>query len=215
MMMWLFFCIFAKNFDMKKSNLFILAMMAAVGALMMTAACSGGDNYSPKPKGYMRITLPTATYAYYDTTALPFRFEASTAATVSLKRDNNRLKWVDINYPDLAGVIYLTYIPLRKNGDLAGEIDTSAQLLSKHYPFASGVDEQQFVNNEGHVYGSLYTLKGQNVASTCQFWLTDSVHHFLRGSLYIDCVPNNDSLAPVLTYLQNDIGRLIETMEWK
>jgi len=198
-----------------KYNRFSLFSIAAFFVLMAFPACSGGDNYAPKPKGYMRIDLPTPDYAYFDTAALPFRFEASSAATVSLKKDERRLKWVDVYYPDLAGVIYLSYIPLRGPDDLAGEVDTSYQLLSKHFPFSSGVDERQFVNPEGHVFGSLYMLKGQNVASTCQFWLTDSVHHFLRGSLYIDCVPNNDSLAPVLSYLQTDISRLIETLEWK
>lgn len=193
----------------------LLFSIATLIVLMAVSACSGSDNYAPKPKGYMRIDLPTPSYAYYDTTALPFRFEASSVADISIKKDERRLKWVDVYYPDLAGVIYLSYIPLRSPTDLAGEVDTSYQLLSKHFPFSSGVDEQQFVNPEGQVYGSLYTLKGQNVASTCQFWLTDSVHHFLRGSLYIDCVPNNDSLAPVLTYLQSDISRLIETLEWK
>ncbi len=189
--------------------------MAAIVALTLLAACSDGDSYAPKPKGYLRIDLPEPTYAFYDTAALPFRFESATAATITLKKNERRLKWVDVNYPDLAGVIYLSYIPLHNSNDLAGQVDTSYQLLSKHFPFSSGVDEQQFVNPAGQVYGSLYTLKGQNVASTCQFWLTDSLHHFLRGSLYIDCVPNNDSLAPVLTYLQADVLHLVETLEWK
>ena len=60
-----------------------------------------------------------------------------------------------------------------------------------------------------------YHLKGQNVASTYQFWATDSTRHFLRGSLYIDCTPNNDSLAPVLTYIQEDINHLIESIRWR
>ena len=98
---------------------------------------------------------------------------------------------------------------------LAGQIDTSTQLLTKHYSFSSGIDERLFVNEEERVYATSYLLKGQNVASTYQFWATDSVNHFLRGSLYIDCVPNNDSLAPVLEYLQQDMDHLIETLKWK
>ena len=182
--------------------------------VVLFAACGEGS-YTPKPKGYMRVDLPAKAYTAYDTAALPFTFERAAAASAELKRNEARLKWVDLKYPDLNGVIFLSYIPLRKPSDLAGEVDTSYQLLSKHFGFSSGVDERVFVNPESKVYATTYRLEGQNVASTYQFWATDSVRHFLRGSLYIDCVPNNDSLAPVLEYLQADIDHLLETLHWR
>jgi hypothetical protein len=47
-----------------------------------------------------------------------------------------------------------------------------------------------------------------------QFFLTDSVNHFLRGALYIREVPNIDSIQPVIDFLEPDIIRLIETTSW-
>lgn len=188
--------------------LFVLSLLALV-------SCGGSTNHTPKPRGYMRIDLPAKSYAVFDTAALPFSFERANDATVDLKRDEQRLKWVDLRYPDLNGIIFLSYIPLRKATDLAGEVDTSYRLLSQHFDFSSGVDERLFVNEAEHVYATTYRLQGQNVASTYQFWATDSTRHFLRGSLYIDCVPNNDSLAPVLEYLQADIDHLLETLRWR
>ena len=182
---------------------------------LLLISCDGSHNYTPKPQGYMRIDLPQKSYVAYDTAALPFSFERADIATVDLKRDEKRLKWVDLRYPNWGGIIFLSYIPLRKPGDLAGEVDTSYRLLSQHFEFSSGINECVFVNENAHVYATTYKLQGQNVASTYQFWATDSVRHFLRGSLYIDCVPNNDSLAPVLNYLQADIDHLLETLEWK
>lgn len=183
--------------------------------LLTLVSCGGSTNHTPKPRGYMRIELPAKSYAIFDTTALPFIFERASDATIDLKRDERRLKWVDLRYPDLNGIIFLSYIPLRNPGDLAGEVDTSYRLLSQHFDFSSGVDERLFVNESEHVYATTYRLQGQNVASTYQFWATDSARHFLRGSLYIDCVPNNDSLAPVLEYLQADIDHLLETLHWR
>ena len=81
--------------------------------------------------------------------------------------------------------------------------------------FSSGIDENRFVDRPHRVSGTTYHLKGQNVASTYQFWATDSNRHFVRGALYIDCTPNNDSLAPVLEYIQEDINHLIETIRWR
>lgn len=184
-------------------------------SLFLLVACGGKTTHTPKPKGYIRFDFPPKSYTLYDTLPLPFVFENATNAVVELKRNDARLKWVDIKYPEYNGIIFLSYIPLHNVKDLAGEVDTSYQLLSKHFDFASGVDERMFVNKDDNVYASTFRLTGQNVASTYQFWATDSVRHFLRGSLYIDCVPNNDSLAPVLDYLQKDLDHLLETIRWR
>lgn len=206
--------------------------------LVLLVACGSGDNYTPKPKGYMRIDLPEHSYWLVDTLPLsdtlywggdtliavskdksfhtfPIIFEANQSAEVSEKDAPAGVTWIDIMYPKWNGVIFLTYKHLRKPADLAAEVDTSYLLVSKHFGFASGISENKFVNKAENVYATSYQLKGQNVASTYQFWATDSVSHFLRGSLYIDCVPNNDSLAPVLEYLQHDMVHLIETLKWR
>lgn len=208
--MLLFLMMIGKNKKMKLNNIFVL-----LTSVILFVSCGTDGCYTPKPKGYMRIIFPEKNYVEYDTTALPFAFERSVSASVDLKKDERRLKWVDIRYPDYNGIVFLSYIPIRNLNDLAGEVDTSYQLLSKHFDFSSGVEERKFVNEDAKVYATVYCLQGQNVASTYQFWATDSVSHFLRGSLYIDCVPNNDSLAPVLDYLQMDIEHLIETLRWR
>ncbi len=189
--------------------------------LVLVVSCGSGDSYTPKPSGYMRIDLPEHKYSLIDTfqdkscELYPVRFEASQYAEVSEKGAPHGQRWIDLKYREWDGVIFLTYKRLSKSSDLAAEVDTSYQLLSKHFRFASGVDEQQYVDETNRVYATTYSLQGQNVASTYQFWATDSVHNFLRGALYIDCVPNNDSLAPVLEYLQQDIVHLIETLKWR
>lgn len=219
-----------------------ITSLAMVVALVM-AACGGDRNPVPKPRAYMRIDMPEHNYwlvdtiFYHDTTyrfndsrfgdsiiftthegeykAFPFAFEANQCAEVSEKDAPKGVSWIDVTYPQWNGVIFLTYKHLRTPADLAGEVDTSYRLISQHFDFASGIDERLFVNEANRVYATTYRLQGQNVASTYQFWATDSVSHFLRGSLYIDCVPNNDSLAPVLQYLQADIDHLLETLRWR
>ncbi len=191
-----------------------IAFLLLLVPFALLASC-GNNTPTPKPKGYQRIDFPEKNYVAYDTAALPFSFERGGDAVVELKKDERRLKHVDISYPAYNGVIFLTYVRMRDVEDLAGQVDTSYQLLSKHFNYSSGVNEQQFVNEVGPVYATTYRLQGRNVASTYQFWCTDSVRHFLRGSLYINAVPNNDSLAPVLNYLQQDLDHLLETLVWK
>ena len=54
-----------------------------------------------------------------------------------------------------------------------------------------------------------------NAASQLQFFLTDSIHHFMIGSLYFYSRPNYDSLLPALDYIEKDVIHLMETLEWK
>ncbi len=221
---------------MKKKKRIVVSTMIVLS--LMIVSCGGGDNYTPKPKGYMRIDLPEHKYWLVDTMPIPdtliwqgdtmvaishekpfhtfpIIFEANQCAEVGEKDAPKGVTWIDVTYPQWNGVIFLTYKKINGLSDLAAEVDTSYQLLSKHFGFSSGVDERQFVNNTDRVYATTYRLQGQNVASTFQFWATDSVSRFLRGSLYINCVPNNDSLAPVLEYLQEDIAHLVETLKWR
>ena len=183
--------------------------------LVALSSCGNNEVSTPKPTAYLRIDLPTHQYIKSDSLAVPFQFEYANQAQLSLKKDTPKDKWVDIIYPQYRGVIYLSYKPLAGAQDLRGQIDTSYQLLSMHFDYASGVEEQQYVDPVNKVYATTYRLQGHDVASTYQFWATDSTHHFLRGSLYLNNTPNNDSLAPVIKYLQEDIDHLLESLRWE
>ena len=193
-------------------------LMTFLGLGMMVAllaACGGRNDETPKPKTYLRIDLPPHAYTLCDTAALPFTFEHSSLAQVEWKKNLPRDKWFTIAYPKYKGYVFMTYKAMNGVRELRAQVDTSYKFVEGHFSYSSGIDENRFVDREHRVSGTTYHLKGQNVASTYQFWVTDSARHFIRGALYIDCTPNNDSLAPVLNYLQDDIDHLIESIRWK
>lgn len=219
------------------------SVQCAVAALVLLF-CSCSNDYTPKPAAYLRIDTPEHKYWLVDTLptsiegqtmpgiTLPFIFEADTSVELTLKKPRqvctfnadgsikpDRVSfdevWLDINYPQWNGVVFLTYKRIRSLDDLRGQIDTSARLLEKHYQVASGVDEHCFDSDDGTVHAVTWHLLGAKVASTYQFYATDSVSNFLRGGLFLNQTPNNDSLAPVLEYIQADIDHLIETLRWR
>ena len=219
---------------MKIKNILLEAV-----AFFTLAACGGGD-YTPKPQAYLRIDLPEQHYWLMDTLPLhsdttiivdgdtmffgklskpyktfPFIFEANECVTLTEKDAPKGEVWVDLYYPQWDGVVFLTYRHLNGRDDLRGQTDTSTRMLEKHYQFASGIDEQLYESDDHTVHAVKWHLKGKNVASTYQFYATDSVRHFLRGALFINRPPNNDSLAPVLEYMQHDLDHLIETLRWR
>ena len=72
---------------------------------------------------------------------------------------------------------------------------------------------RNLINQEKKVYGTMFNVIG-DAASQIQFFLTDSIENFLIGSLYFYAKPNYDSLFPAIKYLEKDVVKLIETLEW-
>jgi gliding motility-associated lipoprotein GldD len=169
-------------------------------------------HYTPKPAGYLRIDLPEKEYQIYNSSC-PYIFEYPLYGKIVA--DTSRIAepcWINIEFPQFGGKIHISYKPVRNN--VNDYIEDSRTLAYKHTVKADAISETLFTNDEKQVYGLLYKIKG-DAASSVQFWLTDSIRHFLRGSLYFNVEPNADSLAPVIDFFTEDIMHLVETLEWK
>lgn len=190
-----------------RTELFFLLLCAMVGLV------SCDQDYTPKPLGYMRIALPEKEYKLIET-GCPYSFETATYSVFSPDtRPESDSCWFNIEYPQFKAQLYFSYEPV--HGNLAGYLEDSRELTNKHISKASGIEETLIIKEDTHVYGMLYTVEGSRAASPFQFYLTDSTDHFLRGALYFNVSPNNDSLAPVIDFLKEDILHLIETLHWK
>ncbi|MBN2166345.1 MAG: gliding motility lipoprotein GldD [Marinilabiliaceae bacterium] len=194
---------------MRKHN-YINHLLILVFLLLATIACK--KHYNPKPRGYFRITFPEKKYLKYDTLC-PYLFEYPIYANIN-KDQNLQAEpyWINVNFPDFRGNIHISYKSITNNLYILEE-DTRA-LAYKHTIKADAINEKLYYKPEQNVYGIYYEIKG-DAASSIQFYLTDSVNHFLRGSLYFNVVPNKDSLAPVISFVGKDIQHLMETFEWK
>lgn len=93
-------------------------------------------------------------------------------------------------------------------------IKDSYKLTFKHTVKADYIDETSIKGIHKNVSGILYDVGG-NAASSVQFYVTDSVQHFIRGSLYFYSAPNVDSIAPVAAYFRDDVIHLVKSIHWK
>jgi len=178
--------------------------------LMILAAFSCRENYTPKPKAYIRIDFPEKKYTSY-LAPQGYRFEYPVYAFIS--GDSSRLHsdWLNVEFPRFDGKIYLSYIRIK--GDPGKHTDESRDLVYKHTIKAESIQETLINLPEKKVYGIFYDIKG-NAASSVQFFVTDSLSNFLRGSLYFNTQPNQDSLGPVIQFIRQDIDHLIKSLEW-
>ena len=169
---------------------------------------------APRPKGFNRIEIPNASYVDLEK-GHPFTFEVSSYAKV-LKDSVSWAEphWLYIYYPRWDAFIQLTYKPLYQNNKkLAALIQDAYTLASKHQGKASGIQDYVMTTKSGRKAG-LIELDGE-VATSFQFYTTDSTKHFLRGAVYVKTATANDSLAPIIHFLKQDAIHLIQTLEWK
>jgi len=179
---------------------------------------SCGNDPIPKPHAYLRLDYPEANYAEESIEDIPFTFEKNILATKVLTKPlkgDTKSYGITIEYPSMAGTIYLTYKDIEKSKEhLMAFLKDAQNFTQEHTIKADEISEQVYANKSQNVYGMFYEVGG-NAASQSQFYVTDSISHFLTGSLYFYAKPNYDSILPAAYYLQNDIRKIMESVKWK
>ncbi len=181
--------------------------------IILIVACKGHD--TPKPRGFFRIALPERSYVMFDA-AYPYRFEHPVyARVVPDNREHAEEYWANIVIDDFNAKIHLSYKPVRSEQELHGFFNDAYTFVHRHIPKATAIHEETVTFHDNRVHALLFRIRGREAASALQFYATDSLSHFLRGALYFDVTPNNDSLAPVIDFLETDIKHLLSTLEWQ
>lgn len=167
---------------------------------------SCGDT-QPKPNSYLRLEYPEATYERTSTDCT-FTYDKNTLASI---QDNEGCQF-KIVYPGMSASIYMDYKPIENN--LMHLLEDAQKLTYNHTIKAEEIIEHPFVNPDKKVYGMFYNVTG-DAATNIQFYATDSVKNFVVGTLYFYTKPNYDSIYPATKYVEKDMIRLMESIEWK
>ncbi|MFD2725032.1 gliding motility lipoprotein GldD [Hyunsoonleella rubra] len=184
--------------------------------LLMLVSCN--EDYVPKPKAYLRLDYPEVTYKAQKFSEMPVAFEMSSLVDGVLVKplpSTTESYGANLDYKSLKATLFLTYKAIEGDDKNLNDFLRDAQKLTlEHTKKADEIPKYPFENPERKVYGMLSEVKG-NAASPAQFYVTDSVNHFLTGSLYFKAKPNYDSILPAANYLIKDIKRIMETVEWE
>jgi gliding motility-associated lipoprotein GldD len=178
------------------------------------AACN--SPYVPKPTGYFKIDFPQKAYQTFNEPGFPYTFEYPAYAKII--RDSSFFGdapenpwWINIEFPQFNGRVYVSYKQIGEN-KLDKLLNDAYNLTNKQSVKASAISDS-LITTENGIHGTYFKVSG-DVATANQFFLTDSTKHFLRGALYFDTTPNQDSLRPVNQFLVEDLMHLISTFKW-
>jgi gliding motility-associated lipoprotein GldD len=175
--------------------------------LLFLGFISCGDEVVVKPAAKLRLDYPSPNYKMLSSDC-PFEFSMNEIAEATSKENC----WTNLSYPSMKATIYLTYRPVLNNLDSL--LYDAQKLTYDHSVKATEIFEQPRVDSINNVFGMFYMING-DAATQSQFYVTDSLNHFMTGSLYFDSKPNFDSIYPAVVYLRNDMRRIMETIKWK
>ena len=185
--------------------------------LFLNTACN--SNYTYKKKGYFKIDLPEKKYRIFNQPGYPYSFEFPEYANVTkdstfFGEATENPWWINIDIPSLGGRIYISYKEIGEKNKFDSLVNDGFKMAYKqHTDVSTGINESRIQTPNG-IGGIYFNLKG-NTATANQFFLTDTSKHFLRGALYFDATPNEDSLSVVNDFLKKDLDHLINTLQWK
>jgi gliding motility-associated lipoprotein GldD len=186
-------------------NLFVILAL-----IISFVSCS--TDYMPKPRGYFRIDLPGKSYQSFDST-FPYTFDYPSYAKIDVDQQSaDQPFWINVDFPQFKGKLHLSYKAV--DGNLSSYLEDTHTMAFKHISKATAIENRTIFNQQDSVYGLIFEIMGLSAASPYQFFVTDSSQHFLRGALYFNVSPNNDSLAPVIEFIKKDIEYLITSFKW-
>ncbi len=179
------------------------------------------NNMGIKRRGYYKIHFPKNTgNKVFDIPGYPYKFEYPSYAVIEkdtsffdAKPENDY--WLNIGIPELNAKLYISYKLIAKQGKNSFDslLYQTTAMSFKHSAKATGIDPQPFTTPKG-IQGVFFDLSG-DVATSKQFFVTDSSKHFFRGALYFEASPNNDSLSPIYQFLEKDLKLIANSLEWK
>lgn len=175
------------------------------GLIFSVIGCK--EDVLPKPSAHLRLDYPEASYMGFDNDLCKFTFDFNTDTRVKEKDCD-----VTINYHKMKASVFLSYKPVENN--LETLLRDAQKLTYEHVIKADDIIERPFVNTKDKVYGMFYQVGG-NAATNTQFYATDSLNHFVTGSVYFYAKPNFDSIMPAASYIKNDVQVLMESLRWK
>ena len=188
--------------------------------LFIIILCSCNSNYTAgKKKGFFKIEFPKKEYRKFEEPGYPYSFEYPVYATIikdTLFFDEKPENpwWINIEVPRLAGRIYISYKEIGVKNKFDSLVNDAYKMAYKQHTSKATSIEREAIVTKHNLHGIYFTLTG-NTATANQFFISDSTRHFLRGALYFDATPNEDSLGIVNAFLKKDLEHLINTLKWK
>lgn len=181
-------------------------------SLLILSSCQAPAPY-PRPMAFHRIDFPQeVAYTQFESSACPFTFEYPDMGGIT--RSNSDSCWVDIYYPQYECTWHITYRDIQTSGkSRAKHFEEWRKLIYQHSKKASQIKENPIQAENGK--GFIFEVFGEVGTPAQIFFFDEQEEDLMMMSIYFQSALKNDSLAPVIEYMKEELAHLTTTMEWK
>ena len=161
------------------------------------------EYYIPKPKAKIKIELPSEVTSVFEDDIITFHYSNS---AVVKKNDNiYRVKYTSYN----SEIVFF----VKEMVDLDIEIYNFEKEITVHEKQGAYINANIIEDSESEMYGVLCYLEGNKIATSSQFFITDSTNYFVSGGLEF-----NTSINPEIEVQNNimkqEILQFINSFKW-
>ena len=161
------------------------------------------DYYIPKPEALIKIELPDNNTSLFSDEKISFKY--SNSSNVKIK-DN----FYSLEYPDYSSSISFKISPLL---DLDLELYNFENSILVHEKQGAYINANVIQDTSENIYGVLCYLEGNKIASSSQFFITDSTKFFIRGGLDFDCAVSPEIEVQNII-MKQEILKFIQSFKW-
>lgn len=183
-----------------------MTLAAAIAAMLMATSCGGrgGDTQAvPRPQAYARMALPDSVYTPVD--GVPLHLEGNAAARVDTRDDATK---IDIAYPGLGAVIYLTLTPV--TDETAPEVIANR---SERMARNAGDNTTEVLDLTTAAGDARITVTPTGSPTPVQF-IARRGDIVVSGQAFVDAAATvrTDSLQPLVDMLRRDVIHMVRTL---
>jgi gliding motility-associated lipoprotein GldD len=191
-----------------------LVLVYFVSSFVLFSGCSEADVAVPKPRIYPKVEYPERGYQSFNSDDCDFTFQYPVYSDIIYKSDDNaplNACFFDMFFPMYHAAIYCSAFEIKTESQFEELVSDSYEIVAQINKRSEYMEEFQLETPTGFG-GILFQFSGP-AASPLQFYLSDTSDLFFKGALYFNTETNADSLQPIVTFLKEDVLKLVETLE--
>ena len=160
----------------------LIYIVVGLTIVLYVFSCNSEEYYIPKPKAKIKIELPSqVTFVFEDDI---IRFSYSNSAV--LEKDDNVYK---IKYDSYNSDIVFS---VKEIIDLDLDVYNFENKITVHEKQGADINVNIIEDSESEMYGVLCYLEGNKIATSSQFFITDSTNYFVSGGLEFNTSINSE-----------------------
>ena len=180
--------------------------------VLSTVSC-GKNSYTPKPHAYPKIIFPQRGFELFQPNC-PFEMEKPIySKMIPDSGDFSEPCWYNMFIPSFDATLHLSYKHFYDPKQLDSMMEDAYKLVFKHTIKAEDIEEIE-LKNKYNYNGILYDISG-NTATPLNFYISDGKQNFIRGAFYFNNHTSRDSVAPIVSFVREDIMAMINSIKFK